>query len=167
MSGAEKIAERKHKWLALVGWLATPFAVAAVSGFFTAHSIPVWYAGIAKPDFNPPNWVFGPVWSVLYALMGVAAWLVWRLPESAGRTRALRWFWLQLLLNFAWSWIFFGQHWILAAAVEVVVLWLAILMMTLEYARVKRTAAWLTTPYLAWVTFAAVLNWAVWRVNVR
>jgi len=169
MDKQPEILVRKHSWLALVGWLAVCYFVAGVSGYFTAQQIPTWYAGIVKPSFNPPNWVFGPVWSVLYALMGIAAWLVWRLPstgpQSSARRRALKLFWTQLFLNFSWSFLFFKQHWVLAAAVEVVVLWLAILLMTRSYLKVSKAAAGMMVPYLGWVGFASALNWAVWWVN--
>lgn len=156
---------RNYIWLALAGWLGVCYLVSGVAGFFTARQIPTWYASIAQPSFTPPNWVFAPVWTTLYTLMGIAAWLVWRLPDSPNRTWALDMFWLQLALNFAWSFLFFDRHWILTAAIEVVALWAAILAMTIAYARVNRVAMWMMVPYLAWVSFASVLNWGVWWVN--
>jgi translocator protein len=154
-----------NQWLALAGFVGVCFLVAAISGIATAKAIPTWYAGIAKPSFTPPNQVFAPVWTLLYALMGVAAWLVWRMPESPHRTWALTFFWTQLLLNFAWSWIFFHQHLILGAALEILVLWAAILCMLIAYSKVSSLAAWLMVPYLCWVTFASALNWGIWQVN--
>ena len=157
---------RSHQWLALAGWLAACFLVSGVAGYATVQAIPTWYAGISKPSFTPPNQVFAPVWTTLYALMGIAAWLIWRMPDSPDRTRALILFWVQLLLNFAWSWIFFHQHLIFAAALEIVILWLAILFMTIAYMRVYPLAAWMMLPYLCWVAFASVLNWGIWHANL-
>ena len=125
----------------------------------------VWYADLAKPAWNPPNWIFAPVWTFLYLLMGVAAWIVWR---RVGWTRGrgpLGVFVLQLVLNFTWSWIFFGAHLMGWALVEIVVLWLAILLTIVLFSRRSVTAAALLVPYLLWVTFATALNAALWRLN--
>lgn len=157
---------RRYQWLALAGYLTACFLVSGISGYATAQAIPTWYASLSKPSFNPPNQIFAPVWTVLYALMGIAAWLVWRMPDSADRTRALVLFWLQLLLNFAWSWIFFHQHLIFAAALEIVILWFAILFMTMAYWRVYPPAGWMMVPYLCWVSFASILNWGIWHANL-
>jgi tryptophan-rich sensory protein len=124
-----------------------------------------WHAALAKPAWNPPNGVFAPVWIALYALMGIAAWLVWRSPEGRGRRMALGLFLVQLALNGAWSWIFFGRHAIGAALAEIALLWLAILATGLAFGRVSKAAAWLLAPYLAWVTFATALTFAIWRLN--
>ena len=160
----------KSSAIALAGFLAACFVVAAVSSAFTVAAIPNWYAALNKPSFNPPNGVFAPVWTLLYALMAIAAWLVWKQPAGspekvALRTASLRIFWLQLFLNFAWSWIFFREHRLTGALLEIVVLWLAIVMATLLFMRVTRLAAWLMLPYVAWVAFAAVLNFEIWRLN--
>jgi benzodiazapine receptor len=157
---------RSNQWLALAGYLAACFSVSAIAGFATVQAIPTWYANISKPSFTPPNQVFGPVWTILYALMGIAAWLIWRMPDSPDRSRALILFWVQLLLNFAWSWIFFHQHLIFAAALEIVVLWIAILFMTIAYWRVYPPAGWMMLPYLCWVSFASILNWGIWHANL-
>jgi len=157
---------RGNQWLALAGYLAACFLVSAVAGYATVQSIPTWYANISKPGFTPPNQVFAPVWTILYALMGIAAWLIWRMPDSPHRTRAIALFWLQLLLNFAWSWIFFYLHLILGAALEIVILWFAILFTTIAYRRVYPLAGWMMIPYLCWVSFASVLNWGIWHANL-
>ncbi len=156
---------RRFSILALLGFLCATFAVAGISSRFTIQAIPGWYAALAKPSFNPPNRVFGPVWTLLYTLMAIAAWLVWRLPASTARSRALAAFWVQLTLNFAWSFLFFGEHRIAMAFAEIVLLWLAIFATTLLFFRVARAAAWLFVPYLAWVSFASVLNFSLWRLN--
>ncbi len=160
----------KSSAIALAGFLAASFLVAAVSSTFTAAAIPQWYAALNKPSFNPPNGIFAPVWTLLYALMAIAAWLVWSAPagtaeRAALRAAALSIFWLQLFLNLAWSWIFFREHRLAGALMEIVVLWLAIVAATILFMRVTRLAAWLMLPYVAWVAFAAVLNFEIWRLN--
>jgi translocator protein len=157
--------QRTHSAFMLAGFLAACFLVASISSAFSIPAIPHWYAALNKPSFNPPNHVFGPVWTVLYALMAIAAWLVWNPPASPLRSSALRIFWLQLFLNFAWSWIFFHQHQLAGALLEIVLLWLAILAATVLFSRVSRLAAWLMLPYLAWVAFATLLNYEIWRLN--
>ena len=152
------------KW-ALVGWLTLCFAVPVLSSIFSAKAIPTWYAGLAKPSFNPPNHLFGPIWTVLYTLMGIAAWMVWKQPSSRQRTLALTWFCLQLVLNFLWSFLFFYRHGLQAALGEILALWAAILVAMLLFFRVRRPAGWMLVPYLAWVSFASVLNWEILRLN--
>jgi tryptophan-rich sensory protein len=153
------------RWIALAGWLVLCFGVAGIGGRWTAAEIPGWYRTLARPAIAPPNWVFGPVWTLLYALMAIAAWRVSLAATSPARTWGLALFLVQLALNFAWSWIFFRQHAIGAALAEVVVLWAVIGAATMAFARVSPAAAWLLAPYLAWVTFASVLNAAFWRLN--
>jgi tryptophan-rich sensory protein len=153
------------RWMLLVAWLGLCFTVAGVSARWTAVEIPGWYRTLARPVIAPPNWVFGPVWTLLYALMAIAAWRVSMADPSRWRIWGLGLFLLQLALNFAWSWIFFRRHELGAALVEVVILWAAIGATTLAFARVSPLAAWLMAPYLAWVTFASVLNGAFWRLN--
>ena len=151
---------------ALLVSVAVCEAVGIVSALFTTRAIPTWYATLVKPSFNPPNWVFGPAWTVLYALMGAAAFLVWRAGLSSSRVRvALALFSVQLALNFAWSWLFFGIHQPGWAFAEIVALWIAIAATIAAFFGVSRAAGWLMTPYLAWVTFAAALNLAVWQLN--
>ena len=153
------------RWIWLVSWLGICFAVAGVSGRMTASEIPGWYRTLVRPRIAPPNWVFGPVWTTLYALMAIAAWRVWLSAPSPLRAWGLALFMAQLGLNFAWSWIFFHKHAIGAALAEVLLLWAAIGATTLVFARVAPAAAWLMAPYWAWTTFATVLNAAFWRVN--
>jgi tryptophan-rich sensory protein len=153
------------RWIALVFWLGLCFGVAGVSGSWTASEIPTWYRSLNRPAIAPPNWVFAPVWTLLYALMAIAAWQVWEQAPSTARTWGLLLFLLQLALNFAWSFIFFRQHAMVAALLEVVVLWVAIGVTTLVFARAVPVAGWLLAPYWAWVSFATVLSAAYWRVN--
>jgi tryptophan-rich sensory protein len=148
--------------LGLVGWLAVSFAAALIGSRFMPGE---WYASLAKPSWNPPNAVFGPVWTVLYALMAVSAWLVWRRAGFSGAGAALGLFVFQLVLNALWSYLFFGLHRPDIAFFDIVVLWVGILAVTLLFWRVDRIAGALMLPYLAWVGFAAYLNYTLWRMN--
>jgi len=150
------------RWGGLAFWIL----LSEGTGFVASQWKPgAWHAAIVKPPWNPPNWLFAPVWILLYALMGIAAWLVWRGVEAPGRRTALGLFLVQLVLNGAWSWLFFGRHAIGPALFEITLLWLAILATLLAVRRISKTAAWLLAPYLAWVTFATALTFAVWRLN--
>ncbi len=140
------------------------FVAAAAGSVATSSSVGGWYRTLVKPPWTPPDWVFGPVWTILYAAMGVAVWLVWR-SRTAVRERALALFGVQLALNVAWSWLFFGLRRIDLALVEIAALWVTIAMTTIAFARARAAAAWLLLPYLAWVSFAAVLNAALLRLN--
>jgi len=137
-----------------------------IGSIFTSGSIPGWYAGLAKPSFNPPGWVFAPVWTVLYALMGIAAYLVYE--KRQGRKdvgRALTIFASQLGLNVAWSIVFFGAHQILGAVIVIVLLWALILATIWLFSRISRAAAYLLIPYILWVSFASVLNISLYTLN--
>lgn len=148
--------------LGLAGWLLLAFAAAAVGAVASADAAN-FYAQLVKPPWAPPAWVFGPVWSVLYALMGVAAWLVWCSPRPA---RGALWlFAAQLAANALWSWLFFAWHLGALAAVEVLVLLSLIAASVLAFWRSSRTAALLLLPYLLWVAFASLLTWSVWQRN--
>jgi tryptophan-rich sensory protein len=146
--------------------LAIPLAVAALSGLATSRGVDDWYPTLVKPWFNPPSWVFGPVWTVLYVMMGVAAFVVWKRGfDTAGVKLALAVFVLQLALNGLWSILFFGIRapgWALA---EIAALWLAIGGTILVFRRVEPVAGWLLLPYWAWVSFAAILNASLWWLN--
>jgi benzodiazapine receptor len=142
-------------------WVALSFAAAWVGSRFSPGD---WYVHLAKPAFNPPAWIFAPVWTLLYLLMGVAAWLVWREGGmAAGKALAL--FLAQLALNAAWSWLFFGLHHIGWALVDLVALWLAIGATLLAFWAHRPLAGLLMVPYLLWVSFAALLNVQIWRLN--
>ncbi len=148
----------------LAAFLLVVALVSAAGGWATSSSVGTWYAGLVKPTFNPPRWVFGPVWSMLYALIAVAGWRLWRRGGPASRLALTAWC-VQLLLNLVWSFLFFGGRMIGAALVEIVVLLVAIVVTILLAWRVDRPAAWLLVPYLAWVSFATLLNAALWRLN--
>jgi len=153
------------------GWklfwsLLIPQIVAGAAGYFTVTGTGSWYQQIERPTWNPPGWVFGPVWTTLYVLMGIALFLVWKEPEQTPRRRMALWCWAaQLFLNFWWSLIFFGAHEIGWAFLELVLLWIAILLTIFAFARINRLAAWLLVPYIAWVSFAGLLNFTIWRLN--
>jgi translocator protein len=145
--------------LALAGFIFITFC-APVLG---VTSMPgEWYAGLNKPSWNPPAWLFGPAWTTLYTLMAIAAWLVWK---RVGFTRALGFYFVQLILNAAWTPIFFGAHAMGWALVEISIMWIAILLTLLSFLRVQKTAGLLLVPYLAWVSFATFLNFTLWRLN--
>jgi benzodiazapine receptor len=144
--------------------LGLPLAAAAVGGAATAPEIPGWYRTLDKPAFQPPSWVFGPVWTLLYVLMGIAMFLVWRAGRP-GRGRAAALWGAQLALNLGWSLIFFGRRAIGPALGEIVLLWLSVALTALTFHRQRPAAGWLLAPYLAWVTFATFLNAAIWQRN--
>jgi len=152
-----------REMLVLAGFVAACFGVAACGALVTGPAVAGWYQGIAKPSFNPPAWVFGPVWTVLYALMGWAAFLAWR--QSGLRSLPLALFGAQLVLNGLWSPVFFGLGRPGAALAVIAALWVAIASTLVAFWRVDRRAGALFVPYLAWVSFAAALNAAIWRLN--
>ncbi len=146
--------------------LLLPLAVGGISGFFTTKAIPGWYAPLNKPWFNPPNWLFSPVWTSLYIMMGIALWLVWKsdAPQKL-KGRAIYLFAAQLVLNFFWSLIFFSLHQIGWALVEIVAMWGMILLSIVAFAKINKAAAWLLVPYISWVSFATILNYSIWQLN--
>jgi benzodiazapine receptor len=148
--------------LGFAGWLLLCFSAAALGGFFMPGE---WYAQLQKPSWNPPSWIFGPAWTALYIMMAIAAWLVWRRGGFATQRLALGVFLLQLLLNALWSPLFFGLRNPALAFVDIVLLWFALLATLLVFWRRSRVAGALLIPYLAWVSFASALNFALWRLN--
>lgn len=156
---------KKNEVVKLITAVSLTVVLGGVGGWVTAPEIPAWYAGLTKPSFNPPNWLFGPVWTTLYILMGISFYLVWKQPVSKERNRALLLFTVQFILNFCWSFIFFGMHETGWALAEMIVLWIMILITIFSFIRFSATAAWLLVPYILWVSFAMVLNAAIWRLN--
>ena len=153
------------RWLVLLGFIAATLTAGALGGLATASSVSTWYPTLAKPSWNPPNWIFGPVWTFLYLLMAVAAWRIWRHHEHPERRRAFAWFWGQLALNVAWSFLFFGLRSPGLAAIEVVGLLVVLLATLRQFWRIDRLAAVLWLPYVGWVGFATVLTATVWSLN--
>lgn len=134
------------------------------SGFSTINEITGWYQQIQKPSWNPPNWIFSPVWTTLYILMGIAAGIVWHSKEE-GKSKALLLFVIQFLFNLAWSFIFFRQHEIGWALVEIITMLVLIIATTVSFYRINRLAGYLMIPYILWVSFATCLNAAIWMLN--
>lgn len=152
----------KKKVAGLLGWLLLCFAAGAFAAYFDPGD---WYRDLIKPSWTPPNWVFPVVWPLLYVCMALAAWLVWK---KAGFTRgrsALQWFLIQLVLNAAWSWLFFGEHMIATALGEIFLLLIAIIFTTMLFWRLSPAAGWLMVPYLLWMGYASALNMAIWQMN--
>ena len=141
--------------------------VGYVSGMVTRASITTWYPTLVKPSFNPPNWIFAPVWTSLYVMMGVAAGFIWNqtTTQKAAVTKALHIFAIQLVLNALWSYLFFGLHNLMLATIEVVLLWLLIFETYTQFTKINKTAGYLLLPYLAWVSFASVLTASIWWLN--
>ena len=140
--------------------------VGSLGGFFTSSAVKGWYALANKPSFNPPNWIFAPVWTFLYLLMGISLYLVWK-SDAAKKLKqmALTFFTIQLVLNFFWSIIFFYAHQPGWAVVEIIALWAMILLTILWFGKISPTSAWLLVHYICWVSFASVLNYSIWNLN--
>jgi translocator protein len=153
-------------WIKFIVSLLVPLAVGGVAGWLTVPEIAGWYAGLNKPSFNPPNYLFGPVWTTLYAMMGIAFFLIWKADADAGlKKTAMILFAVQLVLNFFWSLIFFNAHQLGWALVEIIAMWLFILLTIFSFGKISSLAAWLLVPYICWVSFATVLNAALWKLN--
>jgi len=158
----------RPNWLILAAFVAAALGAGAVGAVFSpAVSAPAkhWYAMLAKPDWAPPNGWFGPVWTLLYVMMGTSVWLIWRERYHRARTAALAAYSVQLLLNAAWAPLFFGARNIGAGLFLIVALWLSIAWTMREFAAVRSAAAWMLAPYLIWVGFASALNLAIWKLN--
>lgn len=150
--------------LGLAGWLVVTFVAAAI-GAAASVNANEFYSQLVQPAWAPPAWVFGPVWSVLYLAMGIAAWLVWRTAGFGSARKALTLFLVQLALNSLWSWLFFGWHQGALAFANILLLWILIAATLIAFYRAQALAGWLLIPYLLWVSFATVLNFAVWQLN--
>jgi translocator protein len=155
-----KIPKVAKALVAVIGCLI----IGAIGSFFTSASIPTWYASLAKPSFSPPNWIFAPVWTLLYVMMGISVFLVWE-KRDVGRRHAIKIFAIQLMLNLLWSVLFFYLRSPLAAFNEIIVLWFSIIMTIYFFYRISKPAAYLLAPYLLWVSFAAALNFAIYALN--
>ena len=156
---------RRRDLLGLGGFVVVCLAISAIGGWVTAQTVGTWYRTLQKPEFNPPDWVFAPVWTLLYVLIAVAGWRVWRRRGFGAAPGAAAAYATQLALNLAWSFIFFAGRMIGAALADIVLLLAAIAITAALFRRIDRVAAWLLAPYGAWVAFAAVLNHALWRLN--
>jgi translocator protein len=155
----------KSQLFKLIASLALPLGLGAIAGLFTADAIPDWYQTLNRPSFNPPNWLFGPVWTTLYLLMGISLFLIWKQNASKERNRAIFVFLLQQALNFGWSFIFFYFNRIGFALIEIILLWICILIMLVLFYKIKPVAAYINIPYILWVSFATVLNASYFFLN--
>ena len=155
---------QKNQIIGLVGWLVISFIAAGI-GAAASVQASSFYAGLVRPSWAPPSAVFGPVWTVLYALMGIAAWLVWRAKGFRAARASLVLFLVQLAVNALWSWLFFGWHWGAPAFADILLLWLLIVTTLALFWRVRLLAGVLLIPYLLWVSFASVLCYSVWQLN--
>lgn len=155
-----------NTYVKLIVSIGLCLAVGAISGYFTTSEIQTWYATLNKPTFNPPNWIFAPVWTTLYILMAISFWLVWKSEVSAAvKNKAMLFFIIQLIFNFFWSIIFFSLHQTGFAFVEIIFMWLFIVLSIVSFYPISKTAAYLLLPYLLWVSFATILNFFIWKLN--
>jgi translocator protein len=155
----------KSRWFALALFVLLAFAAAGIGAAATSTSVQTWYAGLRKPSWGPPNWLFAPVWTTLYILMAVAAWRAWHIGPHASARRTVSLYSAQLTLNALWSVLFFGLRQPGAALVEVIGLWTILVILFVRFWRIDRLAGALWLPYVVWVSFAAALNAAVWSLN--
>lgn len=154
-----------NKFLKLFLCVIAPLLIGAFSGFATASSINTWYVTLHKPFFNPPNYLFGPVWTILYILMGVSFYMILETRNTKYKQGAIYLFCIQLFLNFCWSFIFFKFQYLGLALIEIIIMWASILAMILWFTKLSKTAAYLQIPYLCWVSFATALNASLWYLN--
>ena len=154
-----------NRWLALGPFLLASFTAAAIGGFATAESVRTWYPTLVKPAWNPPAAIFGPVWTLLYTAMSIAAWRIWLHRDQPGARPALRLFFVSLGLNALWSVLFFGLHRPGWALLEVLLLWASLVALLVRFGRLDKAAGWLWAPYVAWVSFATALNAAIVWLN--
>jgi tryptophan-rich sensory protein len=156
---------KSARYLALALFLVATFAAGAIGSSVTIESVRTWYPTIAKPAWNPPDWIFAPVWTTLYVVMATAAWRVWRKAEPAAARRLLVIYGVHLVLNALWSVVFFAFHRPDLALVEILVLWSLLVTLLIRFWRADRLAGVLWSPYVAWVTFATGLNATIWYLN--
>ena len=155
---------KKSPWLPLGLFLLLAFLAAAIGALATYSSVETWYPTLAKPSWNPPRWVFGPVWTLLYIAMAIAAWRVWRLGSAQGARTTFRLYGAQLALNALWSIFFFGLRSPLLALIDIAVLWLVLIRILARFRDADRLATWLWSAYVLWVSFAFLLNAAIWEL---
>jgi benzodiazapine receptor len=155
----------RDSWLSLLPFAFVCFAAGLTGSMFTRKSVQTWYPQLQRPSWNPPNWIFGPVWGFLYLMMAISSWLVWRQAGWHGARLPLLLFGIQLLLNVAWSAVFFGMRAIGAAYGEILLLWTIAIATAVAFYSVSLLAAWLLIPCIAWIGFASYLNFRIWQMN--
>lgn len=162
----QKQKEGEISFIALLKWVLACELIGILGSTVTIAEIPTWYAGLIRPPFNPPSWVFGPVWTTLYALMGVAAYRISRVKKKRRLVKgALGLFAMQLFLNCIWSFLFFGKHDIPLAFVDIALLWIVLIVLVVKFEKLDTIAGYLMVPYVFWVSFALILNYAFWILN--
>ncbi|MFA5318080.1 MAG: TspO/MBR family protein [Patescibacteria group bacterium] len=154
----------KKNFLKLIIALLIPQIIGLLGALATTPNIAGWYAGLIKPGFNPPNWIFGPAWTTLFLLMGIALYLIW-INKNKNKQTAYLFFALQIIFNIIWSWLFFTLHNPLYAFVEIIFLWILILLNIIYFYKINKIAGWLLIPYILWVSFAAALNYFIFILN--
>ena len=146
--------------------LALCLSAGGIGSYFTMPSIGTWYAFLEKPVFTPPNWIFGPVWTLLYIMMGIAFYLIWKKEANdVVKSTAVTLYIVQLALNFLWSFVFFYAQQPGWALVNIILMWIFIFLTILWFGKISSLSAWLLVPYICWVSFATVLNYAIWKLN--
>jgi translocator protein len=155
----------RESWLSLLPFVVVCLAVAGIGALFTNSSVKTWYPQLHRPEWTPPNWIFGPVWTTLYLMMAFSAWLIWRGSSWSAARFALLLFAIQLVLNMLWSAVFFGMRRIGPAFAEILLLWMMIIATTVAFYSLSLLAAWLLIPYIAWVGLASYLNFRIWQMN--
>ena len=161
-----KPTQKINPVLKLIISIAVPLAVGAIGGYFTSSSVDDWFTTLSKPPFNPPGWVFMPVWTTLYILMGIAFFLIWNSNAAQEKKNtAYKYYWLQLFFNFLWSMIFFYFKQPGYALIDIAVLLIMIAVTIFNFRKISKTAGWMLVPYLCWVAFATALNFEIWRLN--
>jgi translocator protein len=156
---------KRESWVSLVPFVVVCFTAAGIGSLFTGSSVNTWYTQLRKPEWTPPNWIFGPAWTTLYLMMAISAWLVWRSSDWYPARFALALFAIQLVLNTMWSIVFFGLHEVGPAFGEILLLWMMIIATTVAFLPLSLLAAWLLIPYIVWVAFASYLNFRIWQMN--
>jgi benzodiazapine receptor len=155
----------RESWASLVPFVVICFGAAGIGSLCTSTSVNTWYPQLRRPDWTPPNWIFGPVWTVLHLMMAISAWLVWRSAGWSVAKFALILFGIQLVLNSLWSVVFFGLRKVGAAFGEILLLWMMIIATTVAFLPLSLLAAWLLIPHVVWVAFASYLNFRIWQLN--
>jgi tryptophan-rich sensory protein len=154
-----------NRYLKLTLCILLPLLIGGISGYASASGINIWYMGLNKPFFNPPNYLFGPVWSMLYILMGISFYRILQSQDSELKRKAILIFCIQLFLNFCWSFLFFRFQMLAISFIEIIIMWISIATMIYTFTKIDKTAAYLQIPYLLWVSFANILNGAIWFLN--